>query len=151
MDTDALVAGRVNYDHAQLVRELERDEDRRTHLYTDTTGHVSIGVGRNLTTKGLRPDEIDLCLSNDIAEAVADLDRNFPSWRTLDPVRQRVLLNMVFNLGWPKLAGFKRMLAALRARDWKTAADEMMASKWALQVGERAVRLDAVMRTGAEP
>ena len=64
-----------------------------------------------------------------------------PWWRSLDDNRQRILANMCFNLGYPRLSGFKRFLAALHTGQWETAAVEMMDSKWATQVGDRAKRL----------
>ena len=55
---------------------------------------------------------------------------------------------MCFNLGYPRLSKFKKFLAAARNEDWETAADEMMDSKWATQVGDRAVRLREKMLNG---
>ena len=64
-----------NYDALKLKAELTRDEDRRYRIYTDTVGKVSGGIGRNLTDKGFRDNEIDLMYQNDIAETEAWLDR----------------------------------------------------------------------------
>jgi lysozyme len=69
-------------------------------------------------------------------------------WRGLNDTRQRVLANMCFNLGYPRLSKFKKFLAAAKDQDWETAADEMMDSKWATQVGDRAVRLREKMLNG---
>lgn len=136
-----------NYDAAILKAELTRDEDRRKRIYTDTVGKVSGGIGRNLTDKGFRDTEIDLMYQNDIAETEAWLDRSLPWWRSLDPVRQRVMMNMAFNMQ-AKLLGFRNFLAAAQRRDWNTAAAEMLDSLWARQVGARASRLAAMMRSG---
>ena len=54
---------------------------------------------------------------------------------------QEVIVNMCFNMGAPRLSGFKKFIAGVNAGDWKTAAVEMMDSRWARQVGDRAVRL----------
>ncbi|KVC60490.1 lysozyme [Burkholderia ubonensis] len=136
-----------NYDAAILKAELTRDEDRRKRIYTDTVGKVSGGIGRNLTDKGFRDNEIDLMYENDVAETEAWLDRSLPWWRSLDPVRQRVMMNMAFNMQ-AKLLGFRNFLAAAQCRDWNTAAAEMLDSLWARQVGARATRLAAMMRSG---
>jgi lysozyme len=64
-----------------------------------------------------------------------------PWWRNLDDNRQRILANMCFNLGYPRLSGFKNFLSALQVSDFEKAAVEMMDSKWADQVGDRAKRL----------
>ncbi|KVM70117.1 lysozyme [Burkholderia ubonensis] len=136
-----------NYDKAKLKTELTRDEDRRNRIYTDTVGKVSGGIGRNLTDKGFRDNEIDLMYENDVAETEAWLDRNLPWWSALDSVRQRVMMNMAFNMQ-AKLLGFRNFLAAAQRRDWNTAAAEMLDSVWARQVGARATRLAAMMRSG---
>ncbi|SMG00321.1 glycoside hydrolase family protein [Burkholderia singularis] len=136
------------YDVVKLKAELTRDEDRRNRIYVDTVGKVSGGIGRNLSDKGFRDNEIDLMYENDRADTEAWLDRNLPWWRLLDPVRQRVLMNMAFNMGG-KLLTFVNTLAAVKRGDYGAAADGMLASKWAGQVGARAQRLAAMMRSGA--
>lgn len=135
-------------DRAALVADLERDEGVRPFPYTDTVGKLTIGVGRNLTDRGLSPDEIRYLLQNDIDLAIDDLNRGVPWWTGLDPVRQRVLANMCFNLGWPKLKGFVRTLAAIRRGDYAAAAQGMRESLWARQVGVRAERLAQMMERG---
>ncbi|CAB3643935.1 glycoside hydrolase family protein [Trinickia soli] len=135
------------YDQSALRAELTRDEGRRNRIYRDTVGKTSGGVGRNLDDVGLMDDEIDLMLTNDIARAERFLDGNLPWWRQLDDVRQRVLLNMAFNMGG-RLLGFHMMLTAAKAGDYETAANEMANSNWAKQVGDRADRLEKMMRTG---
>lgn len=137
-----------NYDAAALKVELTRDEGRKPRIYTDTVGKVSGGIGRNLTDKGFRDNEIDLMYQNDVAETEAWLDRNLPWWRQLDPVRQRVVMNMAFNMQG-KLLTFVNTLAAIQRGDYAAAADGMLASKWATQVGARATRLADMMRSGA--
>lgn len=132
----------------KLLDALSLDEGRRALIYTDTVGKVSGGVGRNLTDKGFRQDEIDLMLRNDIAEAVAELDRVAPWWRGLNDARQNALVNMMFNLGATRLMGFKKFLAALQVGDWAKAESEMLDSKWARQVGDRSTRLALLIRTG---
>ncbi|RQR81458.1 MULTISPECIES: glycoside hydrolase family protein [unclassified Burkholderia] len=135
------------FDRAQLLTEVSRDEGRRLKPYVDTVGKTSIGVGRNLTDVGISDAECDAMLSNDIDRAVAWLDRNLSWWRQLDAVRQRVIVNMAFNMGGGLLT-FVNTLAAMRRGDYAAAADGMLASKWANQVGARAQRLAAMMRTG---
>lgn len=131
-----------------LAQELERDEKLMLKLYKDTVGKWSIGVGRNLSDRGIRLDEAMLMLSNDIASVVADLDLHLPWWRKLDEVRSRVLANMCFNLGIERLLKFFRFLYALQKGDYETAAKEMEASQWDKEVGERATRLAQEMRSG---
>ena len=71
-----------------------------------------------------------------------------PWWRSLDDNRQRVVANMCFNLGQPRFSGFKKFIHAMQVSDWERAAEEMMDSKWATQVGDRAKRLRDRMLKG---
>jgi lysozyme len=89
-----------------------------------------------------------MMLDNDIAECVIDLSANLSWFGRLDEVRRDVLIDMCFNLGITRLLGFRRMLAACKNEDWTWAANEMLASKWAKQVGKRAYELADMMLTG---
>ncbi len=135
------------FDISALVTELRRDEDRRLKPYLDTVGKITIGVGRNLTDVGISSSECSILLENDIKRTLIWLDHHLPWWRTLDAIRQRVLINMAFNLGG-KLLTFVNALAAIQRTDYAAAANAMLASKWATQVGARANRLADMMRTG---
>lgn len=130
---------------------IERHEGRRMKPYTDTTGHLTVGVGRNLTSVRFSTAEVDLMLETDIDHAVADCRKLFPTFDTLSEVRQAVLADMVFNMGLVRLRKFQRMRRALRNEDFDTASLEMLDSTWAEQVGRRALRLAQMMRTDAWP
>ena len=132
---------------SKLRVELIRDEGLRLLPYTDTVGKLTIGVGRNLTDKGISEEEARLLLDSDIKEHLQLLDDNLEWWRTMSENRQRVLANMAFNLG-SRLLGFTNTLAAMKRGDCEAAADGMAASKWATQVGPRADRLVKIMREG---
>lgn len=128
-----------------LEKALLRDEGLELKPYTDTVGKTTIGVGRNLDDNGITEDEALFMLRNDIQRSRHELAK-FHWWRNLDSDRRDVLVNMHFNLGLPRLLSFKNMIAALDFGDYKLAADEMLDSLWAEQVGDRAVRLARVMR-----
>ena len=136
-------------DLGRMVDELERDEGLRLKPYRDSLGVLTIGVGRNLDAVGISRGEAYFLLHNDVERAVADVDKWLPWWTGLDEPRQRVLVNMAFNLGIKRLLGFQRFLAAAQAGRYEDAATEMLASAWAGQVGPRAQRLAAMMRGGA--
>jgi lysozyme len=89
-----------------------------------------------------------IMLRNDVNKCVAELDKSIPWWRTLTPNRQAVLTNMCFNLGIGGLLGFNNTLAFIASGDWERAANGMLASKWAKQVGRRAIELSELMRKG---
>lgn len=135
-----------------LIAELRRDEGVRRFAYQDSLGFWTIGVGRLVDQRkgaGLSDAEIDSLLANDLATLRAQLDRLMPWWRALDPVRARVVQNMAFNLGSAGLLGFPRMLEAARTGDWNAAAEAMLSSRWAGEVGPRARRLALMMRDGS--
>ena len=84
---------------SNLKDQLVRDEELRLKPYTDSVGKTSIGVGRNLTDKGISFQEAQGLLTNDIADATADLAAKLPWTATLDDVRKGALTNMCFNMG----------------------------------------------------
>lgn len=133
----------------RLKKQLEIDEDRRKRIYTDTVGKISGGIGRNLTDRGFSDDEIDLMYANDIKIAEKDARSLVPGFDHLNDVRQEVIMNMSFNLGYSRLAAFKKFLAAVNSSDFDEAADEMKNSKWYGQIKDRGVRLVNAMRKGS--
>ena len=136
-------------ERAILVAELSRDEGRERMPYVDTVGKITIGVGRNLTDRGLSDDEIDYLLQNDIDLVLDEMDSEFPWASRMTPARRRVLANMLFNLGLTKLRKFKNTLAAMERGDYRSAARGMRTSLGAKQVGARADRLARLMEHGA--
>ncbi len=158
----------MSYDRAALEAELIRDENEKLKVYRCTANKRTIGVGRNLDDVGISKAETvalgitvaSVCkngltrpqsralLANDIDACERQLDAKLPWWRTLSDVRQRVLLNMCFNLGITRLLGFKNTLAKMARGDFAGAAAGMRASLWARQVGPRAERLAVMMEEG---
>lgn len=134
---------------AKLRAQLTEHEGRRLELYTDTVGKVTGGVGHNFTDNGISPAVCDLMLDEDIGRAINDL-KTFRWFNGLDDMRQRVLVDLVFNIGLPRLRGFRLMLAAVEAGDFEEASQQMLDSLWAHQVGHRAIRLAQMMATGRE-
>ena len=134
-----------------LAQQLERDEGVKPAAYQDHLGFWTIGVGRLIDARkggGLRPDEIEYLLANDIKDREQALAAALPWFAALDPVRQGVLLNMAFQLGTAGLLGFKQTLRLVGQGDYSDAALQMVQSKWASQTPERATRLAKQMRTG---
>jgi lysozyme len=136
-------------DYRDIAREqLKFDEGVKSKPYRCTAGKLSIGVGRNLEDVGLSTYEINVLLENDLVRSETDAKILFPSFDKLSDERKAVLLNMSFNLGRDRLAGFKNFRAAVEAGAWAQAAAEMENSKWAVQVKDRAQRLASKMRQG---
>jgi len=131
-----------------LCKTLKRDEGVRLKPYRDGVGKLSIGTGRNLEDVGISAAENDYLLTNDIRRIAAQLNVCCPWWRELDVVRQRVLVNMGFNLGIGHLLTFHDALSAMQTHQYEQAATAMLDSTWARQVGQRAQRLAQEMREG---
>ncbi len=149
-----MVEALSDFDRRALRAELTRDEGRVPHAYPDSLGYWTIGVGHLIDARkgGRLPDPIiDALLDHDIDEKAGGLDANIPWWRDLDDVRQRVLLNMCFNMGWGGLSGFTATLQAIKEQRWVDAAAGMRASLWARQVPERAERLAKAVARGLMP
>ena len=134
----------------KLKQQIKLHEGVEYRVYEDTQGILTIGVGRNLEDRGLSEDEVDYLLNNDIKICVEELKRSFDWYDDLDDIRKRVLVDMMFNLGMPRLKGFVKMLAAIESGAWGAAAEEMLDSTWARQVGSRADRLSEMMETGTD-
>ena len=134
----------------RLIEQLKRHEGVSRWAYEDHLGYITVGVGRCLDPEiglGLSDKEIDYLLQNDIERCYKELE--CLSWfPDLDPIRQEALVNMVFNLGLTRFLQFKKTLAYLAEGRYPEAADEMLDSKWARQVKNRAIELSEMIRTG---
>lgn len=138
-------------DNKKLQGELITDEGIENFAYQDTLGYWTIGVGRLIDKRkggGLSNQEILYLLQNDINDRVLSLSNLFPWFNRLSDNRQRVLVNMAFQLGTDGLLAFKKALSAMQSGDFETAANEMLFSKWAQQTPARAKRLAERMRVG---
>ena len=137
-------------DRQRLFKQLRLHEGVEKFPYRCTAGYLTIGVGRNIEERGLLDDEIDFILDNDIEVVMSEVSVTFDWFFDLSEVRQRVVADMIFNMGLPRFKQFKKMIAALEEGDWSEAANQMMDSKWAQQVGLRAARLATMMETGED-
>ena len=136
-----------------LIDDLKRDEGCRLTAYKDTLGVWTVGYGHAHVAPGTvwTQAQADDTLAADIAIAVHDLDFHLPWWRKLDDVRQDVLAELAFNIGVEGLLGFHNTLAFVEAGNYAAASGGLLASRWARQVGARATRLAAMMKSGARP
>jgi lysozyme len=158
-----------------LKDQLILHEGLRLRVYTCTANKKTIGVGRNLEDVGLYPEERDrilgrtglsrsqvinileergitkdealYMLDNDIAGYTKDVEQ-FPWFKYLDPVRQKIIVDMCFNLGLAGLKKFRKMIGHLEAGAYSNAAEEMKDSKWYWEAGNRSRRLVKMMATG---
>lgn len=158
----------MNYNRGALIDQLILHEGLKLYVYQDHLGIDTIGVGRNLEDRGITDGELAFMnmlkpeiyeqgiteanarflLSNDIDIVETELLDAHPCIDRLDDVRVRVVLDMAFNMGVPRLRKFKNMWAGIHEGDYIRAALEMLDSRWATQVGQRSVRLSNAMKTG---
>lgn len=124
-----------------VITDLKRDEGFRSKVYKCPADRWSLGYGRNVEDLGVTEEEAEHLLRNDVARVERELDRAYPWWIKCPGTVRRGLVNMAFNLGLPRLAGFKRMIACLQAGDYRGASVAALDSKWAEQVGDRAIRI----------
>ncbi len=132
-----------------LEAQLKQDEGLSLTCYKDSLGNWTIGYGHLLSREcaPITAQFADLLLQADI-EALCKQLLKVEWWLQLDQVRQEVIANMAFNMGLNGLLLFKHMIAAIRIKDYRTAAEEMGKSLWAKQVGKRAARLRDEMKSG---
>ena len=143
---------------AELV---QKHEGCRLVPYTDTPGHVTVGWGHNCDAMPLDPslylpdgsitqETADSVFSDDLVRATVPLINNCTPWyQSLGPVRQAVLQDLSFNMGWPTLSTFKTFLGCVSAGNYQAAADDLLGTLWARQVGIRATEDAALMASGA--
>ncbi|MGH7024515.1 MAG: glycoside hydrolase family protein [Caulobacteraceae bacterium] len=160
-----------------LNLDLQRDEGLRLEAYPDplsplakhlndparypgdpaTLSGAPWTIGYGHTGSDVRPGltwtvfQALQALGVDIQRAEGELDRALPWWRSLNDVRQDVLVEMAFDLGVAGLLGFKKMLADVKAGLFGLAGARMLMSEWADQVGDRAMRLSILMEHGERP
>jgi lysozyme len=132
----------------ELIEQLKRHEGIKLTPYRCTSNKLTIGVGRNLEDVGISEQEAEMLLQNDIQEAVKQLKERFPWTLELDEVRFAALINFTFNVGIGTVSKFKNAMALLKAKKYDMAADEFLQSRWAEQVGQRAIEVTEQIRTG---
>lgn len=148
----------MTFDTAAMVAELTRDEGVRLRVYDDATGepltpgklligHPTIGVGRALDVNGISQAESDAMLESDIEHYIGEL-MGYAWFLTMDPVRQRAVVNMRHQLGLHGLLGFSKMIAAIERQDWADAFAEGHNSAWYRQTPWRAERVLLQLRDG---
>jgi len=158
----------MKYDRDELVKMVALHEGIVLNVYQDHLGINTVGIGRNLDDRGITDGEllfmnktIDdvydnglteeeayyLCM-NDIAIVEKELLDSKPIVNQLNDVRQMVLVDMAFNMGVPRLKLFKNMWMAIEKVNYPLACEEMIDSRWASQVGNRAMKLSLAMKNG---
>ena len=135
----------------RILEMLRKHESVETHAYVDSVGKTTIGVGRNIEAgsgPGLSNNEIDYLLANDVERVNKELVNTFSWYKDLNIARKDAMTDLCFNIGLPRMMGFKKALAAMAIEDYETAAAEFLDSRWAKQVGSRSVTITDMVRSG---
>lgn len=143
-------------DMDKLREEIEVDEGVVEEIYLDHLGYPTFGIGHLVTDADPEHgQEVGTSVSTercrsafdvDVEQVIADCQILYPGLDNLPEEVQRIIANMMFNMGRPRLSKFANMKAAVDEGDWNRAADEMMDSRWYNQVTNRADRLVERMR-----
>ena len=138
---------RMNNAYKLALRRIQDDEGLRLFPYTDTTGNLTIGYGRNLRTRGLRSNEANFMLMNDMDECVADLNKEYPWFASQSDATQVVLIDMCFNLGFGGLKSFQKLMFHIEHSEFKEASECLLQSLAAKECPARYERLAKIMET----
>jgi|TARA_R100000306_G_C4375695_1_gene141856 lysozyme len=156
------------YNREDLIKQIARHEGIVLKVYKDSLGIDTIGIGRNLAHRGIEVVELahmQKSMSDIFKNGITKEDAYFLANRDikiveeellnsrtivkeLDAIRQRVLVDMGFNMGIPRLNKFFLMWSAIDKQEYKSAAEEMQDSLWAGQVKSRADTLAYAMEHG---
>ena len=128
-----------HFDRDLIKKRLIDFEGMVLKSYTCPTGYTSVGVGRNLETNGITEEEAMYLLNNDITNVIKDLDKHWIAWRKLPITAQYVCIDVVFNMGINTWMSFRMTRSYMELNEWEKAGDELLNSKYAEQVGRRAI------------
>ena len=123
----------------ELTAHLIEFEGLRLKPYHCTSGKLTIGIGRNLDDRGISEDEAMVLLANDIKIVQEELLERWPWINELPPRAKMVMMDLGFNMGVPAISNFQNMLRDLQDGNWEGAAVNLLDSRYAQQVGRRAI------------
>ena len=140
----------------KLREEIAADEGEVHEIYLDHLGLPTFGIGHLVLDSDpehgqpvgtpVSEDRCNSAFDEDVKTVLNDCSILYDDFDDLPEEAQRIIANMMFNMGRPRLSKFKGMKRGVDARDWNSAADEMVDSNWYRQVTKRADRLVARMR-----
>jgi len=144
----------------KLREELIYDEGVRLDVYRCTEGYLTVGIGHKVIDGDAeygKPEGYTITEKRmkqlfdlDVAVVREDCHRLYDDFDDLPEEAQRIIANMMFNLGLPTMKKFRGMKRCVDERNWSGAADEMVDSRWYEQVTNRANRLVKRMRALAD-
>lgn len=136
----------------KLIDSIKKHEGYRDYIYLDSLNNPTCGWGHHLYHKSRVPLAAnEAFLKQDIADAISDFLR-LPKkyYEKLNPVRRRIIVEMIFNMGIQRVLGFKKMWKATMIENWEEAKIQLLDSRWARQVGNRAIEMADVYERGED-
>ena len=140
----------------ELREELKEDEGCKYDIYLDHLGLPTFGIGHLVTEwdeeygkpvgTPVSEERVNNCFKVDVEGTISECQKLFNNFDDLPEEVQKICANMMFNMGRPRLSGFKKFIAALENKDWQECAVQMEDSRWHKQVTNRANRLISRMR-----
>ena len=145
-----------------LTEFITENEGRRKKPYKCPAGFNTIGVGWNMDSNRLprsvqeylndhgeiTEEMIDMLLDLSISRALNDCASLFPDFNNFSANRKIALTDFLFNVGYRRAIQFIKAIHAINVKDWDKAADEMIDSKWFVQVPNRALKVVDMVRNG---
>ena len=140
----------------KLREQLKIDEGCVYEIYNDHLGYPTFGIGHLVRESdpehgsplgtAVSEGRVIEAFDDDVEIVLSDCNTLYPDFEDLPEEARQIIANMMFNLGRPRLSKFVGMKRGVDAKDWDSAADEMVDSRWYRQVGARAERLVNRMR-----
>ena len=135
----------------KLREEIAEDEGCKYEIYLDHLGLPTCGIGHLITDQdpehglevGTKVDEerVNELFDQDVEVTTNECRLLYNNFDELPEEVQRIIANMMFNMGRPRLSRFHKMKQAVDSGDWSEAAAQMKDSRWYNQVTNRAQRL----------
>lgn len=132
----------------QALELLKLHEGYRDRVYKDTVDKQTIGYGWNIDDTPICREAAEVQLKYQVELAEKEVRKAIDFFGNLTKARQEVLVEMSFNMGIKGLMTFKNTLKLMESSKHEEAAAQMLKSKWAEQVGQRARTLAAKYAKG---
>ena len=154
-------------DFKALIDRITENEGYRQDVYTCTAGYKTVGIVMALKDLEISPELAYKIIKWQIEEGLIRISKEHSqekvaelasklhlSWSErldwyddLPPIVKGILIEMSFQLGMRGVSKFKKMLKAMKEKDWKEASSQMLDSKWArFDSPQRAERLADIVR-----
>ena len=140
----------------ELREEIASDEGKAMSVYLDHLNLPTLGIGHLINEwdeeygkpvgTEVSEERVNELFAKDIQTTISECKELFENFDDLPEEVQKICANMMFNMGRPRLSGFKKFRAAVANNDWQECAIQMEDSRWHKQVTNRANRLISRMR-----